>query len=482
MARVLNALEIQPGVMRLLRGVPAAGGVALQLYVSEAFSGEQPAIETLRDFFQRHGVLGEKVATCLTPGQVNVRDLEFPFRERGKIRDALPFALEPLLPYAVDEAVIDFYPLGGADPWPVRAVAVERRALRGHLQRLEAAGVTPSLVGDAITALVGGLIQSAAVVEQGCDAVAVVEQGQATFLVVADGRERVRRVLRWTVPEGGAPPSDDLLDRLRAAFLAANVGDAPPPTRLVVAGPGAEPDGFATALGERLGLPVQVARLGLPSTATSDGRQWSDAAFTAYGLLLQSARRLAVAVDFHRTHSPWVRELHQLRRHAVAYGVAGGLVVTLAAADIYASYSVQNRTYEMLREQLHQRFEQVMPAGTRTVNETAQVKSRIAALSEQVAFFEELIRPGGQPLHWINRLSEVIPQDLDLQVKSLTIDGKDIRLNGTVDDFKAVERLKGILNTTPGFAAVDVRDAKLSVDQKRVRLQLVLTPGPGEET
>jgi type II secretory pathway component PulL len=480
MARVLNALEIQPGVMRLLRGVASAGGVTVQFYVSEPFAGEQPTTETLHDFFRRHGVLGEKVATCLSPGQVNVRDLEFPFRERGKIRDALPFTIEPLLPYPVDEAVLDFYPLGAANPWPVRAVAVEKRVLQDHLQRLEAAGVTPSLVGDAITALVGGLVHSGAVVETGVDAVAVVEQDHAAFLIVADGRERVRRVLRWTRPEGDTPRRDALLDRLRGAFLAATVDDAPPPSRLVVCGAEAERDGFATALGERLGLPVQVGRLGLPSTATSDGRQWSGAAFTTFGLLLQWARRLPVAVDFHRTHSPWIRELHQLRRHAVAYGVALGLVVALAGADIYASYSAQNRTYQLLREQLRERFERVMPAGTRTVNETAQVKSRIAELREQVAFFEELIRPGGQPLHWLNLLSEVIPQDLDLQVKSLTIDGKDIRLNGTVNDFKAVERLKGILRTTPGFAAVDVRDAKLSVDQKRVRLQLVLTPGAGD--
>ena len=172
----------------------------------------------------------------------------------------------------------------------------------------------------------------------------------------------------------------------------------------------------------------------------------------------------------------------QLRRHAVGYGVAVGLVVALAAADVYASYSAQNRTYDLLRDQLRQRFEQIMPPGTRPVNETAQVKSRIAALREQVAFFEDLIRPGGQPLHWIDLLSELIPQDLDLEVKSLTIDGKDIRLNGTVDDFKAVERLKGVLRTAPDFASVEVRDAKLSVDQKRVRLQLVLTPAAGGAT
>ncbi|MGD2062761.1 MAG: GspL/Epsl periplasmic domain-containing protein [Nitrospirota bacterium] len=477
MARVLNALEIHPGVIRLLRGVPAAGGVTLQLCASESFSGDLPEPEALRQLLQRHGVVGEKVATCLAAGQVNVRDLEFPFREAGKVRDALPFTIEPLLPYPVDRAVLDFYSLGGSGPWQVRAVAVEQSVLEAHLQRLEAAGVSPSVVGEEVSALITGLVAGDALSADGCEAVAVIEGGHALLVFTVDGREELRRIVRWTAAEDATAPFSDLLDLLHAAYVAATAADGPVPSRLVVAGPLAADERLVAALGDRLGLPAQVARLGLASTATTDGRQWTESAFTAYGLLLQASRRVPFSVDFHRTRSPWMRELHQIRRHALGYGIAIGLVVALAAADLYASLTAHNRAYEALREQLRARFVQVMPEGTRVVNETAQVMSRIDELAERVTFFEDLTRPGGQPLYWLNLLSEMVPPDLDLVVKNLTIDGKDIRINGTVDDFKAVERLKGVLRTTPAFASVEVRDAKLSVDQKRVRFQLVLTPG-----
>jgi Tfp pilus assembly protein PilN len=413
---------------------------------------------------------------------VSVRDLELPFRQTGKVRDALPFAIEPLLPYPVERAMLDFYALGGEGPWRLRAVAVEQRVLEIHLQRLEEAGVSPSLVGEEISALVTGLTASGALAAEGCQAVVVVEEGQALFLLVADGREALRRVVRWTATDDARAPFGDLPDLLHAAYVAATAGDGPAPSRLVVAGPGAADERLVAALGERLGLPPQVARLGLPSTATSDGRQWTEEAFTAYGLLLQAARRIPFAVDFHRTRSPWIRELHQLRRHALGYGVAVALVAVLAAADLFASFTAHNRAYEALREQLRVRFAQAMPEGTRVVNETAQVQGRIDDLAQRVAFFEDLTRAGGQPLYWLNLLSEMVPPDLDLMVKALTIDGKDIRLNGTVDDFKEVERLKGVLHTTPAFATVEVRDAKLSVDQQRVRFQLVLTPAAGKRT
>jgi len=216
-------------------------------------------------------------------------------------------------------------------------------------------------------------------------------------------------------------------------------------------------------------------RLGLPESASPDGSQSTTAPFVAYGLLLQAARRSSRVVNFHRTHSPWVRELYNLRRHAVAYGVAVGLVLLCAAGDLYATYTARDRVYTALRDGLRARFQQVMPPGTRVVNVSAQMSARLDELQREVDFFEEITRPEGQPLHWLNRLSTLLPGDLDIEVKSFTLDAKDIRIQGTVKDFEAVERLKGILAAAPDFAQVEVRDAKLSVDRQRVRFLLVLT-------
>ncbi len=477
MARQLTAVEFGGGVVRLLRGTPGGGGVGVTLYRSEPLPEGGIDASFLRDLFQRHGCLGEKVASSLPVGAVVARELTFPFKESGKVRDALPFALEPLLPYPVEEALFDSYPLAGSDPWPVRVLAARQETVAAHLRLLEEAGVVPTLVADPVTCLINGLDGHGVLPEEGVCGVVSVAEGEALLVLVEAGGERLRRHLRWRPSSGagGAASHERLLASLAGAWRAATAGYEEPVSRLFLTGELAVDEGLARAVGERLGVTVQVARLGLPESASPDGTQSTTAPFVSYGLLLQAARRSPRPVNFHRTHSPWVRELYNVRRHAVAYGVAVGLVLLCAAGDLYATYTARNRVYTALRDSLRSRFQEVMPQGTRVVNVSAQMSARLDELQREVSFFEEITRPEGQPLHWLNRLSTLLPEDLDIEVKSFTLDAKDIRIQGTVKDFEAVERLKGILAAAPDFAQVEVRDAKLSVDRQRVRFLLVLT-------
>jgi len=488
MARQLTAVEIDGGGVRLLRGIPGGGGVSVTAYHSEPVPEGGVDAPFLRDLFRRHGCLGEKVASVLPPGVVVARDLAFPFKESGKVRDALPFALEPLLPYPVEEVVFDSYPMAGSDPWPVRVLAVQRDEIAAHLSLLEAAGVVPTLVADPVTCLINGLDGHGALPAEGACGVVSVAPGQAVVAVVEEGGERLRRVLRWQPPSEADGVADyaPLVERLAAAWRGATATRETPVTQLILTGELAADDALAAAIGEQLGVSVQVARLGLSESASPDGRQWTTAPFGAYGLLLQAARRTGRAINFHRTHSPWVRELHHLRRHAVAYAVAVAVVLACAAGDLYATYTARSRVYTALRDELRARFEQVMPPHTRVVNVSAQMGAHLDELEREVAFFEDLTRPDGQPLRWLNLLSTLLPADLDIEIKSFTLDANDLRIQGTVKDFEAVERLKGILAAAPDFSEVEVRDAKLSVDRRRIRFLLVLTPrgraaAPSEE-
>jgi len=478
MARQLTAVEIDGGRVRLVRGTPGGGGVIVTAYHSESIPEGGVEAGFLRDLFRRHGCLGDKVATTLPAGAVVARDLAFPFKESGKVRDALPFALEPLLPYPVEEVVFDSYPLSGSDPWPVRVLAVRRDEIAAHLSLLEAAGVVPTLVADPVTCLINGLDGHGALPAEGICGVVSVAPGQTVLVVVEDGGERLRRVLRWQPASEGDGVADyaPLVERLAAAWRGATAIRETPVTQLILTGELAADEALATAIGERLGVSVQVARLGLSESASPDGRQWTTAPFAAYGLLQQAARRTGREINFHRTHSPWVRELHNVRRHAVAYTVAVAVVLACAAGDLYATYTARSRVYTALRDGLRARFVQVMPPHTRVVNVSAQMGVRLDDLEREVTFFEGLTRPDGQPLRWLNLLSTLLPADLDIEIKSFTLDAKDLRIQGTVKDFEAVERLKGILAAAPDFSQVEVRDAKLSVDRQRVRFLLVLTP------
>jgi len=478
MARQLTAVEIDGSAVRLVRGIPGGGGVSVTAYHSEPLPDGGVDATFLRDLFRRHGCLGDKVASALPPGAVVARDLAFPFKESGKVRDALPFAIEPLLPYPMEDALFDSYPMAGSDPWPVRVLAVRRDEVAAHLHLLEAAGVVPTVVADPVTCLINGLDGHGALPTEGPCGVVSVSPGQAVVTVVEAGDERLRRVLRWqpAVEDTGVVAYAQLLEQLASAWRAATAAREAPVTQLILTGELAADEALADAIGEQLEVSVQVARLGLSESASPDGRQWTTAPFAAYGLLLQAARRTGRAINFHRTHSPWVRELHNLRRHAVVYAVAVGLVLACAAGDLYATYTARSHVYTVLRDGLRARFVQVMPPGTRVVNVSAQMGARLDELEREVAFFEKVIRPDGQPLRWLNLLSTLLPADLDIEVRSFTLDAKDLRIQGSVKDFEAVERLKGILAAAPDFQQVEVRDAKLSVDRQRVRFLLVLTP------
>jgi len=477
MAREITAVEFEAHTVRLLRGTPGGGAVGVTLYRAEPIPETGVDSSFLRDLFTRHGCAGEKVASSLPAGAVVARDLVFPFKEAGKVRDAVPFAIEPLLPYAMEEALFDSYPLAGSGPWPVRVLAVRRAAVAAHLRLLEEAGVVPTVVADPITCLINGLDGQGALPGDGPCGVVSVASGQAVVVVVEGGDERLRRILRWQPAAGdGVEAYAPLVEQVGAAWRGATAALSTPVTQIILTGELAAEEGLAATLGERLGVAVQVARLGLSESASADGRQWTTAPFVSYGLLLQVSRRAARAINFHRTHSPWMRELHNLRRHAVAYGVAVAAVLACAAGDLYATYTARNRVYTALSDGLLARFEQVMPPGTRVVNVGAQVGARLAKLQEEVDFFESTTRPDGQPLRWLNLLSTLLPEELDIEVISVALDTKDLRIQGTVKDFEAVERLKGIVTAAPDFEAVDVRDAKLSVDRQRVRFLLVLTP------
>ncbi len=478
MARQLTAVEIDGGAVRLLRGIPGGGGVSVTAYHSEPVPEGGVDAAFLHDLFRRYGCLGEKVASSLPAGIVVARDLAFPFKESGKVRDALPFAIEPLLPYPVEEAVFDSYPMAGSSPWPVRVLVARRDEVATHLHLLEEAGVVPTLVADPVTCLINGIDGHGALPAEGPCGVVSVAPGWAVVAVVEEGGERLRRVLRWQPgPEGyGAVDYTPLVERLAAAWRGATAVCETPVTQLILTGELAADEALVAAIGDHLGASVQVARLGLSEGASPDGRQWTTAPFVAYGLLLQAARRGARAINFHRTHSPWVRELHNVRRHAVAYAVAMAVVLACAAGDLYATYAARNRVYIALREGLRARFQQVMPPGTRVVNVSAQMSTRLDEMEKEVAFFESITRPEMQPLRWLNILSTLLPADLDIEVKSFTLDANDLRIQGKVKDFEAVERLKRILAAAPDFSQVEVRDAKLSVDRQRVRFLLVLTP------
>jgi len=139
--------------------------------------------------------------------RVIVRDLDLPWMPLPQLRSSLPFQVQDLLPVAVDDAVLDYVPIGTyagehGDVVQGLLVAATKDTVRANVAAVESAGLRPVMVDLSAFALArimarGDLLDST---------VALVDIGArvTTVVIVAHGTVRFVRML----PSGGHDVTD----------------------------------------------------------------------------------------------------------------------------------------------------------------------------------------------------------------------------------------------------------------------------------
>lgn len=94
-----------------------------------------------------------KIVTGLEGSSVLRRDLKLPLTSPRTLKAALPFQLEPLLPFSLDQSVIypQFHPIGKETFVVVWAATQER--IQSHLEKWDSLGIDPDLVSSETLAL-----------------------------------------------------------------------------------------------------------------------------------------------------------------------------------------------------------------------------------------------------------------------------------------------------------------------------------------
>ncbi|HEY0188564.1 MAG TPA: type IV pilus assembly protein PilM [Cellulomonas sp.] len=152
--------------------------------------------------------------------RVIVRELELPWQPATQLRASLPFQVQDLLPMAVEDALLDYFPtaeLDGPHGRMMRGmlVAAQRETVRSNIRAVEAAGLRAVMVDLNAFALVRALARGdfaqriVALVDIGSSVttVAISAYGvpQIVRTIAAGGHDATAAVARETgLPEGDA--------------------------------------------------------------------------------------------------------------------------------------------------------------------------------------------------------------------------------------------------------------------------------------
>ena len=113
-------------------------GLANEADESEALNA---ALETL---VSQIDITGCSCIVSFPPEQIYFRNMSLPFKQAKKIKQILPFELEPTMPMPIDELVIDFHRIETGDDESVTrliAATVDTQQLRTFLELLSGHGI-----------------------------------------------------------------------------------------------------------------------------------------------------------------------------------------------------------------------------------------------------------------------------------------------------------------------------------------------------
>ncbi|WP_129338927.1 type IV pilus assembly protein PilM [Cellulomonas endophytica] len=220
----LGSTHVRAAEVRLARG--ARGAATLRRYaqvplplgaVRDGEVADAAAVTAaLQELWARGRFSSRDVNIGVGNQRVVVRELELPWVPLGQIRASLPFQVQELIPWPVEEALLDYHATGEREGPSGRMVqgmlvAATRDTVRANLLAVESAGLRPRLVDLNAFALQRALTHGA----HDGRTVALVEIGAriTQVVIVAGGVPRFVRLL----PSGGQNVTDAVAGALGIA-------------------------------------------------------------------------------------------------------------------------------------------------------------------------------------------------------------------------------------------------------------------------
>ncbi len=164
----------------------------------------------IKEMWHAHKLNDRKVVLGITSQQVVVRDLSMPDLPVAELRAALPYQAREVIAIPVDQALIDFCPVGPADPGtntvPGLLIAAPRKPVLAAVDAVERAGLQVARVDLAAFAA----LRSTASGYQGVEMIIDVGAQLTSLIIHADGTPKVVRI----VGHGSEEITERLADRI----------------------------------------------------------------------------------------------------------------------------------------------------------------------------------------------------------------------------------------------------------------------------
>ena len=400
--------------------------------------------------------------------EASLRILELPAgvaKKAGRIAEVLPFQLDDLVPFEIEETVVDHQVIGTDGPTiRVLATAVPKTTVAERLRELKAVGVDPMLLPVGAAALDGLSAMVPELAEGGPYLIIEVEEENTELCVLENGICTYARSLAMGEEAmADATRRLQVLGAFKRSLGAYRASGGQPIERAFLAGEGTvHLESLGPFFSEQILDGIALEPLPMPDAPGADPSlrpRFARAAGLAGHAVVKGKR-----IDLRKGEFAKTRSLGLLREHARLLAVCAAAILLSFVFATWARYSVLESEQAELREKLATVTEELFDEETRSAAQARELLEGGSQLADPL--------PTMTAFDILDAITTAIPPEITHDTRRLDIEVDDVaregrfELQGTVASIAERDTIKAKLEEHACFTEVDPGPT---------------SPGPGNE-
>ena len=434
---------------------------------------ESPYYKAIATIVEKFNASGATCLVAVPPAWASYRNLRIPFKDNRKIRQVLPFEIEPLLPFPLDDVILDFQSVQQSEATDVIAAAIETKKLQPILDALNAHRMSPQVI------MPGGFPVALCLArEKKEESFLYVDMDESTITLFAVTSERVHLVR--SIHTGNISEQQRLqmlksnLQRFLAAFENIYTFDFHP-TSAYFSGDGLNHEAAAAVFENFLNVnaePIRIGEIEAFNFQKVPDEGLPDRANNSIGLIGVDLYRLP-SLNFFRERHALYRYWEEYKSDIVRTGIIAALVLIIGMYGLIFQARHLSQKVNRVDRQIAMIFQSTFPDVSRIVDPLQQMQVKVRQAKGKNVFAGNL---NGEVLNVdiLNDLSRLIPSSIDVVMTRFVRGGGSVLISGHTDTFNAVDDMKGALDRSEYFTEITISSANMEKSTNRVQFRLKL--------
>ena len=446
----------------------------------------------LKDLSEKMDLKSGAYIASIGGSSISCQNLVMPFKDPKKIKQTLPFEMETLVPFPVDDLVIDFNIVKISDQSEIIAVYAKKPLISEYLETLKPFGISPGIIDIRPVPLVLWLLSlddtpdNGLVIDIGLKRMTIVlfierrialirnmQLGDAA--VFSSGPENINAPLKEKVEAVSRSLHSCIKNTLRSFSM--QLKKEVNPERAFLTGIGSQYPGIAESITGQAGIPVEKINMSMDNGIRMDYNietGWNPALMD--GALSLAVREIKKGHGFNllkgefEAKKSFLKTIKELRKT----GIAVLIILILLMIDLGADYYIVKKRYEAAEQRCADLFRQSFPDSGDVKYPLLQMKQKIEELKKSAVMLPGDINRDQKVLDLINDISQKIPGAINIDVAGMVIDNETVRISGETDSFNTVNSLESGLESSPYYSDVTINKAEHDRTGEKVEFELKL--------